>query len=109
MFKKLKWLESAYIQKPFVRKEWGKVKERGFPDLDTEDKVNQEKWAHGRQEKLQDATRQDWTGEKYNKSKQCLGLPIREQNIFWSATEFSVYEIPSYVASHWFIFLPFQN
>lgn len=55
------------------------------------------------------ATRQDWTGEKYNKSKQCLGLPIREQNIFWSATEFSVYEIPSYIESHWFIFLPFQN
>ena len=31
----------------------GESKERRFPDLDTEDKANQKKWAHGRQEKLQ--------------------------------------------------------
>ena len=31
----------------------GERKERRFPDLDTEDKANQKKWAHGRQEKLQ--------------------------------------------------------
>lgn len=37
----------------FYKERMGESKERRFPDLDTEDKANQKKWAHGRQEKLQ--------------------------------------------------------
>lgn len=34
----------------FYKKRMGESKERRFPDLDPEDKANQEKQAHGRQE-----------------------------------------------------------
>jgi hypothetical protein len=30
LFKELKRLENTYIQKPFIRKEWGKVKKGDF-------------------------------------------------------------------------------
>lgn len=55
-------------------------KERRFPDLDTEDKANQEPLAHGRREELQ----AEIELREYNKSKQCLPLTIRAQNILGS-------------------------
>lgn len=50
----------------------GESKERRFPDLDTEDKANQEKWAHGRQEKLQDKIELERNIINLNNASDCL-------------------------------------
>lgn len=56
----------------FYKKRMGENKERRFPDLDTEDKANQEKWAHGRQEKLQDEIELERNIINLNNASDCL-------------------------------------
>lgn len=74
----------------------GESKERRFPDLDTEDKANQEKQAHGTQEKLQDEIELERNIINLNNASDCLS----EHKTFWSAIEFSVYKILYHMLNH---------
>lgn len=56
----------------FHKERMGESKERRFPDLDTEDKANQEKRAHGRQEKLQDEIELEKNIINLNNASDCL-------------------------------------
>ena len=56
----------------FYKERMGESKERRFPDLDTEDKANEEKWAHGRQEKLQDKIELERNIINLNNASDCL-------------------------------------
>lgn len=80
----------------FYKERMGESRERRFPDLDTEDKANQEKWAHGRQEKLQDEVEPERNIINLNNALDCLS----EHKTFWSAIEFSVYKIPYNMLNH---------
>lgn len=56
----------------FYKERMGESKERRFPDLDTEDKANEEKWAHGREEKLQDEIELERNIINLNNASDCL-------------------------------------
>lgn len=56
----------------FYKEKMGESKERRFPDLDTEDKANEEKWAHGREEKLQDEIELERNIINLNNASDCL-------------------------------------
>lgn len=92
--KKIKKTGKQWHTETFYTGRIEQSKERRFPDLDTEDKANQEPPAHGRQGALQE----EIGLEEYNKSKQCLTLP--QHKTFWAAIEFSVYEIPYHMLNH---------
>lgn len=56
----------------FHEERMGESKERRFPDLDPEDKANQEKWAQGRQERLQDEIEPERKIINLNNASDCL-------------------------------------
>lgn len=56
----------------FYKERMRESKERRFPDLDTEDKANEEKWAHGREEKLQDEIELERNIINLNNASDCL-------------------------------------
>lgn len=56
----------------FYKERMEESKERRFPDLDPEDKANQEKRAHGRQEKLQDEIELERNIINLNNAPDCL-------------------------------------
>lgn len=58
--------------KTFHKERMRESKERTFPDLDPEDKVNQEKQAHGRQERLQDKIELERNIINLNSTSDCL-------------------------------------
>lgn len=89
----------------FYKERMGECKERRFPDLDPEDKANQEKWAHGRQEKLQDEVELERNIINLNNASDCPS----EHKTFWSAIEFSVYKSPYHMLNHIGSFFPFVN
>lgn len=74
---KIKKTENHLHADTFYTERIEQSKERRLPDLDTEDKANQEPPAHGRQGELQEEIEL----KEDNKSKQCLRLPSTAQNI----------------------------
>lgn len=56
----------------FHKARMGESKERRFPDLDPEDKANQEKQAHGRQKRLQDEIELERNIINLNNASDCL-------------------------------------
>lgn len=95
LFKKIKKTGKCLHTETFYTERIEQSKERRFPDLDTEDKANQEPPAHGRQGELQEEI----------ELRNIINLnnapdSLSQHKTFWAAIEFSVYEIPYHTLNH---------